>query len=366
MNKKIRFLTVSSHFLIIFHLLLGGFVHAESEQAEQKLHVITKPFEPFVILQEEKFIGFSIELWETIADKMNAEYELYHVETMTELLNMIEYGEADIGIAGISMTAEREEKLDFSYPFFESGLQIMVLEKSNKPFSAVFDSFFVIFSPKLFYAIGLLLIALLIMAHIVWFIERNNNPDFSKKYGRGIWDGFWWAAVTITTVGYGDKVLRGDIGRVFGLFAMFIGFFIFASFTATVTTTLTIQHLQEAINGPEDLIGKQVATVEASTADQYLSKQFLRVSRFKHINKAYQALEQGQVDAVVYDTPALWYYASYEGKGKVKVVGRVFQKESYAIVFPSDSPLKEKINRILLKLSEDGFYKKLKQKWFGS
>jgi polar amino acid transport system substrate-binding protein len=124
--------------------------------------------------------------------------------------------------------------------------------------------------------------------------------------------------------------------------------------------------LQETVNGLEDLIGKRVATVEASTADQYLSKQFLRISRFKKIEEAYQSLEQGQVDAVIYDAPALWYYASYEGEGKVKVVGHVFKKESYAIVFPTNSSLKEKINRILLKLSEDGFYKKLKQKWFGS
>jgi polar amino acid transport system substrate-binding protein len=58
------------------------------------------------------------------------------------------------------------------------------------------------------------------------------------------------------------------------------------------------------------------------------------------------------------------YYAAHEGKGKVEVVGNVFQKENYGIVFPINSPYRKRINEILLSLREKGVYEDLYDKWF--
>ncbi len=201
---------------------------------------------PFVIPKEDKtYTGFSIDLWKAIAAEMNVEYELYGVETLTDLIDVVQTKKADVGIAGISMTAEREEKFDFSFSFFESGLQIMVLDQSDTPMSTIVGEIVsFIFSPKLLYTVGILLLIMMIAAHIIWFAERRNNSDFSKNYIYGIGDGLWWAAVSMTTVGYGDKTPRGFVGRLFGLVWIFLGLFIIASFTATVTTTLTLNQLQ--------------------------------------------------------------------------------------------------------------------------
>ena len=61
----------------------------------------------------------------------------------------------------------------------------------------------------------------------------------------------------------------------------------------------------------------------------------------------------------------LLYFASHEGKGKVQVVGPIFRKENYGIVFPDKSPLRKRVNEALLKLSENGTYDQLYKKWFG-
>ena len=76
-------------------------------------------------------------------------------------------------------------------------------------------------------------------------------------------------------------------------------------------------------------------------------------------------MEQGQANAVVYDAPVLQYYASHEGKGKVRVVGTVFRRESYGILFPDGSPYREPVNQTLLRLRENGTYERLQTKYFG-
>ena len=74
----------------------------------------------------------------------------------------------------------------------------------------------------------------------------------------------------------------------------------------------------------------------------------------------------GEVDAVVYDAPVLQHYALKKGKGKVMVVGLIFQEQSYGIALQFKSPYREEINIALLRLIEKGIYKEIHDKWFGS
>lgn len=338
------------------------------EQRKEKiLHVATKRLEPFVIYQNRRYTGFSIELWDKIADEMGVNYKLYAVNTTAKLLDEVKRGAADIAIAGIGITSKREMDLDFSHPFFESGFQVMVSKEFDTPLLAIFSKVFsILFSRGLLYGLCVFLIVLFIVAHIIWLLERRKNPQFSEGYLNGIWQSIWWAVVTVTTVGYGDKTPKGKMGRLFGLIWILAGYFVFAYFTASVTSTVTVQELQGTINGPEDLFGKEVATVERSPAADYLVGQGLTTVILEDIEKAYNLLESGDVDAVVYDAPVLQHYASKQGKGKVKVVGLIFQEQSYGIALQVDSSYREEINIAFLRLVENGVYKEIHDKWFGS
>ena len=339
----------------------------EVKKKEKALRVATKRLEPFVIYQNRRYTGFSIDLWEKIADEMSINYELYGVNTIAKLLDEVKRGAADIAIAGIGITVKREKYLDFSHSFFESGLQIMVSQESETPLGAIFAKVFsILLSPGLLYGVGLFSIVLIIAAHIIWLLERRHNDQFSRGYFNGIWQSIWWAVVTVTTVGYGDKTPKGKLGRLFALIWILAGYFVFAYFTASVTTTVTVQELRGSINGPQDLFGKKVATVERSTAAEYLAVQGLTTVKLADIEKAYYLLEAGEVDAVVFDAPVLQHYALKKGKGRVKVVGLVFQQQNYGIALQVDSPLREAINIALLKLVESGVYKEIHDKWFGS
>ena len=249
------------------------------------------------------------------------------------MLDEVERGAADAATAGIGITSNRETTLNFSHPYFESGLQILVAKKDRSLWGdSVATLLRGFFSPRLFGALGFLLMALLAAAHIIWYVEKDNNPDFSSSYWPGIWEALWWSAVTSTTVGYGDKIPKSFIGRAVGLIWMFTGLFVLASFTAGVATTFALQEVEGHISGPEDLFGKRVATVRRSTAAEYLALQGLHAQLYEREEDAYQALLDGEVDAVVYDAPVLQHYAAGEGAGQVEAVGLVFQTLDYGAV----------------------------------
>ena len=329
--------------------------------------VATKRFEPFVNYKNNQYTGFSIDLWNAIARQMNTRYELYGVDSIEALLQEVESKAADVAIAGITITSQREVTVDFSYPYYESGLQILV-NNGNKVLSQTMWGriFSVFFRPQLYYGIAIFILILLVAAHVIWLVERKHNPEFPNNYVQGIWESFWWAAVTVTTVGYGDKTPKKIAGKLFGLFWMCAGYFIFAYFTATVTTSFTLEEMQAVINSPQDLPGKQVGTIAGTTAVEYLKENNVESIQYDSKEEAYLALHDREVDAVVYDAPALQYYASHQGKNKAKVVGSPFKLQNYGIALSIKSPYRKSINSALLTLIEDGTYKQIEEKWFGT
>ncbi|HHP7244809.1 MAG TPA: glycine betaine/L-proline ABC transporter substrate-binding protein ProX, partial [Elainellaceae cyanobacterium] len=239
----------------------------DSPVISKTLRVVTKRFEPFVSYENRQYIGFSIDLWDAIAQELGIDYDIVGVNSAAKLLDEVERGAADVAMAGIGITSQREETLDFSHSFFESGLQIMVRDEGSVLLNKLIPVLVgVLRSPQFYYGVGGFLFILLIVAHIIWLSEHRHNSQFPSSYVRGIWEAFWWAAVTVTTVGYGDKVPKRALGRFFGLIWMFSGYFVFAYFTASIATTFTVQELQGTINGPEDLPGKRIATISSSAA----------------------------------------------------------------------------------------------------
>ena len=344
--------------------------NASATRLEQlpPLRIVTKTLAPFVIYDVETrdYTGFSIELWRLIAREAELEYELYSVNTVAKLLDEVGRGAADAATTGIGITEQRESLLNFSHPYFESGLQIMISSEDQgiwgEDLLAIAQA---IFSPQLLEVLGILLFCLLIAAHIMWLSERHVASDFSEKYWPGIWEAFWWSAVTATTVGYGDKTPRTIAGRIVGLIWMFSGLFVLASFTASIATNFAINEVSSHIAGPEDLHGKQVATIERSTAETYLRQQGIQPVLFELEDDAYEALIVGEVDAVVYDAPVLQHYVALNEDKSVQLVGMVFQEQQYGVALAQNPLLRERINRALLRLIESGEYATLYREWFG-
>ena len=336
-------------------------------QDERPLRVVIKPLVPFVMADGEDYRGFSIDLWEEVAARLDLEYEYVYVDTITEQLDAIRNGQGDLAITGISITGEREATLDFSMPYFRSGLQIMTPATGSgggwvSPMSILRQAFA---SPIFYQTLASLAVLILIVGHVFWLLERRRNPDFPASYLRGVWEGIWYTVVTLVTVGYGDRTAKTVVGRLVAMSWMFLSLLLVAGFTANITSQLTLSQFQGLIQGPADLPGKRIATVSGSTAAKYLDERKLSYTSVDVIEDAYALLAADQLDAVVYDGPVLRYYALTEGQGEVQIVGEMFERQYYGIALPEDSPDGEILDRTLLKIAEDGTYDRLLTRWFG-
>lgn len=328
------------------------------------MRVATREVRPFVFSQDGQLRGFSIELWQEISRRLGITSEFVVKATVQDLLQSVKSKETTLGIAAISITSEREEEFDLSHPMFDAGLQILAPVTTTS--GGLFDSIVsgVLSSAALPILAGVVVV-ILIIAHLVWFFERRNPSGVlsSRSYYPGILEAAWWAASTLAT--QADQMPRAALSRIIAVIWMFASVVFIAYFTASVTSTLTLQHLRGDINGPDDLPGKRVATVRGSTSEEYLTQRHLSSIPFAKIEDALEAVEHGGADAVVYDAPVLMYHASHEGNRKVQTVGPTFRRESYGIVFPTDSPYRKRVNEALLHIKEDGTYDRLYQKWFG-
>lgn len=333
---------------------------AHAAQAPNQLRVVTKDFPPFVIIEDGRAQGFSIDLLDKIAARVGFTYQLEIVDSVGEQIQAVSERTADLAIAGISITSSREESVDFSYPMFRSGLQILTRVEQGEvsPFSASLTG-------TVLPLVAKLLVLLLLVAHVVWLVRRRRDADFPQTYFRGIGEGLWFAAESMATVSYGEDSPRRVWGRLAATAWMFLAIFVVANLTGSISADLVGQQLEGAINGPSDLPGQKIATVGSTTSAEFLEARNLDVRETRTIDEAFDLLIGDEVDAVVMDSPVLRYFASEEGKGQVQVVGPLFGPQDYGIALPKDGPLRKAINRAILELVEDGTYARLERSWFG-
>lgn len=341
-------------------------VSAQGKIPELRVAVLLVP--PFVMEQNGSLTGFSIELWNAIVARLSLKTSYQIMADAHALEDAMRSKSADLSVAPIFITSTRDEEFDFSYPIMEAGLQILVRDTDNtaRTASPLWDMLGLMFSRTTLVWLGMALLIVVIPAHLVWLLERSYTDGIISNgdYFPGIFQAIYWAVSTLTT--QAETMPRQWLARILSIFWMFAGVVFVAFYTAQLTTTLTVQQIRGAIEGPSDLPGKQVATIARSTAADYLREQNAQVYEFATPDQMFKALLDRRVDAVVFSAPVLLYYAAHEGKGRVKMVGPEFNTTPVAVTFQLDSPLRRKVDGALLKLRENGTYQQIYDKWFGS
>ena len=305
---------------------------------------------PFIIKNiDGTWSGLSVDLWRSIADELDLTFE-FEEHNIQELLDGVHNGQLDVAAAALTITESREESMDFTHPFHTTGFAIATLP--GKPANVWTSMFEQLFSWEFVQVVGLLFIVLLLVGWLMWIVEHNHREIREDGYRtiRHLEDGFWWAAATMTTVGYGDKAPVTRIGRMLGVAWMFTAIMLVASFIAAFTSILTVNKLAYTLNGPEDLIRSNVATVPASTSEEYLKRFGIASRSYNMVQDGLEAVASGKVDAMVYDAPLLKYLVKTKFAGRLEVLPITFERQDYGFALPAGSDLREPVNRALLRV----------------
>ncbi|HIJ72828.1 MAG TPA: transporter substrate-binding domain-containing protein [Candidatus Hydrogenedentes bacterium] len=325
----------------------------------EELVVDTKVIPPMVMKENDKFTGFSVDLWHDIAKKMDVEY-VWREAPLAQMFTDLQENKADVAIAAISITAKREELVDFSQPMLRSGLRIAVHNESSSGFASTFK---ILSQGTLLKTLLYFLLFIVVCGHVLWYVERGREA-INDSYFPGIFEAFWCVLATMTTVGYGDIAPKKWLGRFAAMLVMLTGISFFGFVLAQVTAGLTEQQLFN-IKDHHDLRGKKVATVAGTTSEKTLRELGADIVSTQSIEAMQDKLLAQRVDAIVYDSPSILYFADREHES-VSAVGNIFAEQYYGIAVQEDSPLLEPINRALLALRDDGTYDTLYAKWFGT
>ncbi len=131
--------------------------------------------------------------------------------------------------------------------------------------------------------------------------------------------------------------------------------------------SIAVLATNEEIKGVEDLKGKRIGVQLGTTGDIEASKiEGAIVKRYEEITLAFQALANGDVDAVVNDTPTSAAIIKANPELNAKIVGEPFTNEFYGIAVNKNKPeIRDALNKALAEIKEDGTYDEIYQKWFG-
>ncbi|KAF5205897.1 Glutamate receptor 3.3 [Thalictrum thalictroides] len=282
----------------------------------------------------------------------------------SELVNSITTNKFDAVVGDIAIFTNRTKAVDFTQPFTESGLVVVV------PFEKLSSSgwsFLRPFTPEMW---SVTCAFFLFVGVVVWILEHRQNSEFRGPPKKQLVTILWFSFSTLFFAHRESTV--STLGRLVLLMWLFVVLIINSSYTASLTSILTVQQLYSPIEGIESLkrsdepIGFQVG----SFAEQYLMEELhISKSRLVPLGSPEQyavALQRGPnkkggVAAVIDEGPYVDHFLS--SHCTFRTVGPEFTKNGWGFAFPRDSALEVDISTAILTLSENGDLQKIHDKW---
>jgi ABC-type amino acid transport substrate-binding protein len=313
----------------------------------RELVIGTKVAPPFAMkAQDGTWHGISIDLWRHVAEQVHLRYR-FQETTLKNLVDGVSEGSLDAAVAALTVTGPRRREVDFTQPYYSTGLGIAVASDAGISWWAIIRN---VFSPGFLRTAAVLFAVSLCIGVILWLIERRYNEHFGpNRHGLGA--SVWWSAAAMTQIGgasAGGKVPKTLPGRLLAMGWMIISVIIFVSLTAALTSRLTLRHLRGPVNGQSDLRYVRVGAIAGTETTEYLGHERIGYQVFADAEAALSAVRKGRIDALVYDRPLLLWLVNERFSGSLRVLDLTFDPQAYAIALPQGSELRIPINLALL------------------
>ncbi|XP_062232880.1 glutamate receptor 2.8-like [Phragmites australis] len=322
--------------------------------------------------ERQKVTGYSIDVFKTSVEKLQypPQYEFCVFDgTYDELVHNVSIGVYDAAVGDVTITAERVRDADFTMPYAQSGLSLLVLsDNDSKPIQWIFlDPL----TKELWFAtVG----GFFFTGFVVWMIEWPRNLEFQGLSLRQFSNASYFAFSTLTFSH--DQIIRSPLSRFVVVIWCFVVLVLVQSYTANFSSILTAKRLRPLVTNLDQLVlnGDYIGYQHGGFVRSFLIKQGVPVNRLKaYINQTEyaEALRKGSknggVSAIVDEIPYLNYFLSDRRYMKeFEMVSRIYRTPGLGFVFPLGSPLVHNLSIAILDLTGGNEVSQIEEKWLGT
>nr|DAD32566.1 TPA_asm: hypothetical protein HUJ06_011417 [Nelumbo nucifera] len=320
--------------------------------------------------------GFSIDVFNAVMEALPFAVPYVFVPFMTsngrsagsydELLYQIYLQEFDAVVGDVTIIANRSLYVDFTLPYTESGVAMVMPIKDDHRKNA-----WIFFKPLTWDLWLTICLAFIFTGIVVWVLEHRINTEFRGSPGQQLGMIFWFSFSTLVFA-HGQKVIN-NFSRFMLIIWMFVVFVLAQSYTASLTSMLTVQQLQPTVTDVKELIknGYYVGYQKNSFILGLLKRMNLDESKLRpYTSSEYdEALSKGSqnggVAAIVDEIPYIKLFLA-KHCSKYTIVGPTYKTDGFGFAFPMGSPLVSYVSRAILNITEGDKMNMIEQKWLGN
>ncbi|XP_074375379.1 glutamate receptor 2.2-like [Apium graveolens] len=300
--------------------------------------------------------GLSIDVFKAVVRSLpyNLLYDFFPYNgTYDSLVQEISLTTFDAVVGDTTIVANRCAYAEFSQPYSDSGLQLLLYTKSKTSATRAW-LFMKPFSTSTWISTA---VVNLYSGFVVWYIERQTNRDFEGSWLKQCGTIIWLAFTTLFTSLQGDK-LHSNLSRMAAVVWLFVALALTSSYTASLTSLLTIQNLDLPVTNVETL--RRTGAKVGCNGNSFVVKYLEKVLKFEpqNIEKIYvednypEALKSGKIAAAFLEVPYIKVLLAKNCNGYT--AGESFKVGGFGFVFPKGDPLLSDISQGVLDVSESG------------
>ncbi|CAF3689070.1 unnamed protein product [Rotaria sp. Silwood1] len=372
----------------------------KQEIQNEILKVTTLIEPPYVMLNPngtnstQKFVGFCIDILLDLAERLNFTFEIEIVSDKTfgkkndkgewsGIIGELVHRRADLGLAGLTITSQREQAIDFTKPFLTLGISILFKKaKRDKPklfgFFSPFNRDVWIYLIAAYFAVSLSLYLVARLSPYEWrspYPCRRTHDELENQFT--LFNSFWFLICNIMHQGTDLNPIATSTRMISCLWG-FCTLILVSSYTANLAAFLTVQRMQTPIENVEDLASQ--TTIAYGVQRGGSTENFFRESKIATYERMWNYILANQASVTV--------ASSTEGIKRVLAgdyafliesttseynimrnceltsIGGLLDSKGYGFGVPQNSPYRDILSDTILKLQDEGVIQKYYNRWW--
>ncbi|XP_051134679.1 glutamate receptor 1.3-like [Andrographis paniculata] len=304
--------------------------------------------------------GFCMDVFEAaldrLPDKISPEYVPFDNSSYTDLVHQVYLGTYDAAGGDLTILSNRSMYVDFTVPYTELGLGVMV-KLDNDPWF-----FLKPLSMELWIASAC---SFVLTGFIIWLIEHRINEEFQGSIAQQIGAALWFAVSTLVYA-HGER-LHSNVSRfVVGVW-LFVVLILTSSYVANLSSLLTVSQFKLSKSQYIGYTGTPFLRGLIVRDNTIFSKD--RFNPYEYPEQFYEALRKGGknggVDAIIEEVPYIKTLVARYPR-EFAMVKTSLQTSGFGFAFPKGSPLVHEMSRAISQLREEGKLLEMENKWLKS